>query len=198
MVTAVANRKTCNGLVFRDNARQIRHMPTARTRKHIRASTTAMLVLPRMSRRSSLRVPPRSLQVSVFYTNNRNKRNMGAACSTMQVARLPANLITRYRSRESRLHGGRGYVTILGTHVVSRQHTTRRTGSDHGEHSLTNGNSHDRGVHACGCPRGHVASRHIGFATCGLSRIISKRLSSVLSILRRRSLTRHLRARLGS
>lgn len=55
VVYSMAKSGMCNALGCRSNMRHIRHMPTARARKHMRASTTSITILPR-TRPFSIRV----------------------------------------------------------------------------------------------------------------------------------------------
>lgn len=50
VVYDIAKSGMCKAVGCRSNMRQIRHMPTARARNHIRASTTSMTMLPRTRR----------------------------------------------------------------------------------------------------------------------------------------------------
>lgn len=54
VIYSIANSGMCNALGCRSNIRHIRHMPTARARKHMRASTTDMTILPRTRRFSMI------------------------------------------------------------------------------------------------------------------------------------------------
>lgn len=153
-------------------------------------------MFPRTSRSSSrVRVSRGSLGVSVFVDSNPNNRSIGAACSTIHVARVPANVIIDVRSRGDRVRGHTTTLHILGDHLltVGRRRRTTRTTSVHRSriHSL----SHSRQVHACGFPRGHVISRHAGCGTCGLSTILSNSLRTIVSDSVRTSRTSHLTRR---
>lgn len=54
VVYDIANSGMCNALGCRSKMRHIRQMPTARARKHMRASTTSMTMLPRTRRFSMI------------------------------------------------------------------------------------------------------------------------------------------------
>lgn len=187
----VRNRNTCSHFGCRDNIRHIRQMPRARDRNEIRASAAAITILPR-TRSIRLRVSPGSLGVSAFHSDNTNNRRVGGADSTVQVARLPANVMIRYRSREDRCGGGSGTLGILGDQLLGRGRSGRTDRVTRGEGVRMNANSHDRQVHACGCPRNEMASREVNLALCGLRRVLGNDLSRIVSTLITTSETRGL------
>lgn len=82
-------------------------------------------------------VGPTSLHVSACHSSNTNNRRIGAASSTIHVARRPDNIIIAYRGRHDRRNGGTATVGVLHTglcrlrvrgHVRSRR-TIRSNGS---------------------------------------------------------------------
>lgn len=180
-------------LGFRTNIRQIRQIPIARSRNHVRASTTKILMFPR-ARSIRVAVSPGSLHVSICHSSKPNNRDIGAASSTIHVARIPANIIISYRGRGSRLRGGRRTVQVLHTHLITltRRRGRTRTSTAHGRriHAI----SHSRHVHACGFPRGQLSSRHANFGTCGLRAILTNRLSPIVRSYISTSLRTHLRS----
>ncbi len=142
----------------------------------------AITILPRTSR-IRFSVGPTSLGVSAFHSSNTNNRRVGGASSTVHIARVPANAIIRYRSREDRFGGGSGTLGVLHTHLFSRRREGRSRTVTSSEGDRINANSEDRHVHACGCPRNHIASREVNLALCGLSRVLGNSVSRVISTL---------------
>lgn len=162
--------------------RHMRQIPRARSNKHVRASAYAITVVPR-TRRVSFRLSVGSYGFSIFHTSKGNKRYIGAASSTIQLARVPAKVMVSYRSRGSRLGGGSGTLGILHSHLCRVRLTGRRSTRTRTEEDRVKANSHSRGVEACGFPRNHIASREVGLALRELRGILGKSLSRVVSDL---------------
>lgn len=186
---SIRNSNTCDHFGFRDNIREIRHIPRARDRNEVRASAIAITILPR-TRRISFRLGRGSLRVSAFHSDNTNNRRVGGASSTVHVARVPANAIIRYRSRHDRRGGGRGTLGILHSELCSTRGTGRSTRVTNRHGTRMNANSESREVHACGCPRKHISSREVKLALCGLRRVLGNSLSRLVSTLVATSATR--------
>lgn len=135
------------------------------------------------------------MRISAFQTDDTNNRRIRGGRATVHVVRQPSNLIIAYRSRQDRRRGQLHTVSILQTGLcrVRRRHVTGRHKSLH--HSRVNSKSHDRGVHACGFPRSHLASRHVKLAIRDLGLIVSKSVRRVVSTLIRRGRTHRLTRR---
>lgn len=178
----VAKRKTCSHVGCRDKMRHMRHIPRARDNKEVRASAVAMTMVPR-TRRISIMVSRGSVHVSMVHTSKGNKRYIGAASSTMQLARCPAKVIVCDRARGSRLRGGRGTFQLLHSGLCSLRLRGGRTSRTTREEDRVNAKSHSRGVEACGFPRKEMASREVGLALRGLSTVLGNSLSRIVSDL---------------
>lgn len=152
-----------------------------------------MIIVPR-TRSIRLGVRSGSVHASVCRTDKTNKRRIGGATSTIHLARLPANVTITVRSRHSRVGGHRGTVGVLHAHMCSgvSSRTRSRCSTAHG--STIKANSHSRQVHACGFPRGHIASRQVNLALRGLSAVLDKGLSRIVSTLVVTSRARGLRS----
>lgn len=137
-------------------------------------------------------VSPGSVRVAATHSNNTNNRGIGGIRATISLFRGPAKVQIFYARRQSRLGGQRQTVRVLQTGLCSVGLQRRRRTIASVQQSRINDNSHSRGVHACGCGSGHIASRHLGRGFA-LAPILRKRVRSLIRSYVDHSRRRHLR-----
>lgn len=173
----IGKRGTCNCLHSRGNMRHLMHVSPFGTGKGQRASFTSYSMVPSVRRSVSVRVGSSSVHISACHSDNTNKRRVGGASSTVQVARLPAKVIIRYRGRHSRRVGGSGTVRVLGSGLcmLGRRRRTRGVSSVHKriESVGFKGRVHSCIVRPCAL----IGSREAGTRVDGMNTMVSKGVS---------------------